>query len=196
MTYADPPRLAAPLRADHADVAAEIDEPTGRSHLAAELGGTVAGIFLAETAEIQLEALLRKGQAAIAQGDLVQADQRQQRRDGARLRQAALGKIPGTPEHARGDVERARAGAMAALGEGDQAGGLSIDVDRIADGRALIDPGQLAVRAVARIAGFDPTDFRLRGERDRSSPRISLDVNGAGGCHRLKSVHHRGHRLA
>lgn len=56
----DPPWLAVGLRADHADVAAKIDEAVPRLHLVADFRRAIGRIFLAEPAEVELHAGLRK----------------------------------------------------------------------------------------------------------------------------------------
>ena len=78
----------------------------------------------------------------------------------------------------------------AGLGVGDETGGLRIDIGGAASGGNQIDPRQLAVATVARIARFDSSDLSLGGKGDRDGGRdgFRLHVSRAIGCHGMKPV--------
>ena len=105
--HTDAPGRGVGLRADDADVAAQVHEAVPHVMRREHGMGTVGRVLLAEAAEVDFHAGLRQRDRVVDPANIAPADQRQQRLQGLGLRHPASAKVPGPPQHARGDVEQA-----------------------------------------------------------------------------------------
>ena len=204
MANADAPRGAVGVRADDANVPAQVDESVRDAVIGTDRRSTVDGVLLAHAAEIEFHATLRQLHVRVVPPDALPADQL------ARHRKLALGgderraaaEIPRTAQHARRQVEAAPAQLMTAVGVSQQCRRLAVDRDRRRAGCA-VDGARHTVIPIAAELRFDAQHVGNRDLRDAIGPRapvgpqFQLVVRG----HRAKRIAKRrtfsaGHRCS
>lgn len=188
---ANGPRPPVRAWAHDREVAAQIDVSM-RHALRNEHGrGTVGGVLLAKSAEVELHAGLGEEDAGTVALHARPADERQQRLECSgigRLRRAALrvrAEAPGAPQHAAGDVEQPAAGAEERVGIVEQGQGLRVAGHVCTAGRS-VDARHHAVGTVTRVLVLDAQ--HLGDGCVRTAPRLG----GAGsGQHHFAATAHR-----
>ena len=186
VAHADAPGLAARVRADHGEVAAEVHEPVLRAAPATQLGDAIHGVLLHVAAEVELHAGLRQHEERRAPAHLLPADERQQRIDLALRRERARLQVPGAAQDAGGDVEQAVALAEARVGVVEQVRRLGVHLDAGVVARTLVDARGEAVVAIARVLGLEPRHLGARGGERRLCLRTAVDPHFARAPHRLE----------
>ena len=77
MPDADSPGLPVGLRADNANIAAQIDEAVTRAKIKAYFRGAIGCIFLSKAAEIELHTGFSEVKLAVREGYIVETNERQ-----------------------------------------------------------------------------------------------------------------------
>jgi hypothetical protein len=179
-----PPRAppsAVGLRADHRDVAAEIDQAAPRAALAQQLGDAVGGVLLHQPAEVQLHAG-RQPQARGLPVQLRPADAGARCLQHRRFRQLPGLEVPGAAQHAGGEVEATAALPPGLGGVVEQGGRFGVEVQRGA--AAAVDAAGQAVVAVAAVLGFQPLQLGAGALQHRG--RTAPGAQFAGAAHGLE----------
>jgi hypothetical protein len=141
MPDADPPRRAVGARADHANVATEVDETTRRAGLPAQRREAVDRVLLDHPAEVDLHARDREAEPGRRPLHLLPSDLVEERPHLAGVRKLRAVEAPGAPQDAGCHVEQPAAGPEAGVRVVAEARRLVVDRETSPGCRDAVDLG-------------------------------------------------------